>query len=260
LTFGYGTIFESYSASSLPGKLFNYIRWLLETQTPLILLALVPLFVKGALRERTAGMSPRECLGVLIGLTFVSYLFYAVFDHWYYLRFLLPAYPALFVLMAAGVVWVSQRLPVEARVTVAAIVCVVMMAFGVNVARSADIFNAAYERRHIRAAAEVASRTPEKTVVLSVQHSGSVRYYARRMTLRYDWLPADQLETAIRDLAAKGYQTWLVVDDWELKEFQARFGPVSRLGLVDWAPVARVSGNQEVLIFQMQDPERVAQQ
>jgi hypothetical protein len=260
LTFGYGTIFESYSVSSLPGNLFNYIRWLLETQTPLILLALVPLFAKGALREGTAGMPPRECLGALIGLTFVSYLFYAVFDHWYYLRFLLPAYPALFVLMAAGVVWVSQRLPVEARVTVAAIVCVAMMGFGVNVARSAEIFNPAYERRHIRAAAEVASRTPEKTVVLSVQHSGSVRYYARRMTLRYDWLPADQLETVIRDLAAKGYQTWLVVDDWELKEFQARFGPASPVGRVDWAPVARVSGNQEVLIFQMQDPERVAPQ
>ncbi len=96
--------------------------------------------------------------------------------------------------------------------------------------------------------------------MLSVQHSGSVRYYAHRMTLRYDWLPADQLDAAIRDLAAKGYPTCLVVDDWELKEFQARFSPDSRLGLLTGRPWRACPAIPEVLIFQMQDPERVAQQ
>ena len=86
-----------FAASSLPANLRNYIVWLVQTQTPLILLALVPLFVTGALRDDTAGVSPRACLGALVGLTFLSYLFYATFDHWFYLRFLLPAYPALFV-------------------------------------------------------------------------------------------------------------------------------------------------------------------
>ena len=77
-------------------------------------------------------------------------------------------------------------------------------------------------------------------MVLSVQHSGSVRYYANRITLRYDWLPPDQLDAAVRDLTAKGYQPYLVVDDWEQKEFQTRFGPASALGKLDWPPVARV--------------------
>jgi hypothetical protein len=99
----------------------------------------------------------------------------------------------------------------------------------------------------------VASRTPQKAIVLSVQHSGSVRYYANRITLRYDWLPADALDAAVHELTSKGYSPYLVVDDWEQKEFQSRFAPANRLGRLDWAPLARVSGSPEVRIFQLPD-------
>jgi len=112
----------------------------------------------------------------------------------------------------------------------------------------------------VRAAAEVASRTPDNAVVLSVQHSGSVRYYAHRTTLRYDWLPADDLDAAVHDLAAKGHPAFLVVDDWEQKEFQTRFSPTNRLGRLDWAPIARVSSLPAVLIFQLQDSGPAAPQ
>jgi len=261
LTFGYGGIFDSYAMSSLPANAVNYVRWLIETQTLLILLALVPLFVRGALREDHTGFSPRACLATLLALTFLSYLFYAVFDHWFYLRFLLPAYPTLFVLVAAAVFWMVQKLPTEARVPGAALICVAMMLYGLQVGRDAGIFKqAGFEQRHIRAAAEVASRTPENAIVLSVQHSGSVRYYANRITLRYDWLPADQLDAAVHELAAKGHPAYLVVDDWEQKEFQSRFSAASRLGKVDWAPIARVPGIPEVRVFQLQDGGPAAQQ
>ena len=215
---------------------------------------MVPLLVRGALRDGSTGFSPRACLATLLTLTFLSYVFYAVFNHWFYLRFLMPAYPALFVLVAAAIVWIAQKLPVEARVPAGAMVSAAMILFGINVGRDIGIFRQAlYQQRHVRAAAEVASRTPEKAVVLSVQHSGSVRYYANRITLRYDWLPPDQLDAAVRDLTAKGYQPYVVVDDWEQKEFQTRFWPASALGKLDWPPVARVPSSPEVRIFRLQD-------
>ncbi len=257
LTFGYGGIFENYELSSLPANTINYFRWLVETQTPLILLAILPLVVQGALREDRPGVSPRACLAALIALTFAAYLLYAVFDHWFYLRFLLPAYPAIFVLTAAAVCWLAAKLPAEARVPAAAVACVSMMLFGLQVGRDAGIFRqAGYEPRHVRAAAEVASRTPESAIVLSVQHSGSVRYYANRLTLRYDWLPADQLETVVRELGAAGHPAYLVVDDWEQKEFVSRFSAAGPLGRLEWAPIARVPGmpgTPEVRVFQLQD-------
>ena len=254
LSTGYGSLFEPYALSSLPQNLRNYAGWLVLTQTPLILLALLPLFVRRALRADDASLSPRACLGAIFGLTLVSYLFYATFDNWFYLRFLLPAYPALFVLMAAAVRWLALKLPSEARVSAAALVCAVMIPYGVNFARNGEVFRvAAFEQRHVRAANEVASRTPSDAVVLSVQHSGSVRYYANRITLRYDWLKEDGLDSALRDLAAKGRRAYLVVDDWEEKEFRARFSPANRAGRLDWAPIARVPTSPEVRIFEMQD-------
>jgi hypothetical protein len=129
-----------------------------------------------------------------------------------------------------------------------------MILFGVNAGRREGIFNvAAYEGRHIRAAAEVATRTPPDAIVLSVQHSGSVRYYADRITLRYDWLQDTALDAALRDVAARGRHAYLVVDDWEEKEFRDRFSPANRAGRLDWAPIARISGSPEVRIFDMRD-------
>ena len=253
-TTGYGSLSEMYALSSVPLNVRNYITWLVQTQTLLVLLALVPLFARGALREGLVGVSPRACLAALVGLTWLSYLFYATFDHWFYLRFLLPAYPALFILVAAAIRWVALKLPVDARVSAAAIVCAMMIPFGINVGRNEGIFRvAAFEGRHVRAANEIASRTPADAIVLSVQHSGSVRYYANRITVRYDWLEDGALDTVIRDLTAKGRRAYLVVDDWEEKEFRARFGPANRAGRLDWAPIARVSGSPEVRIFEMQD-------
>jgi len=254
LSSGYGSIFEPYSWSSVPLNLRNYVVWMVETQTPFILLALLPLFVRGALRDDSPALSTRACLGAIVGLTFLSYLFYANFNHWSYLRFLLPAYPALFVLLAAALRWLTWKLPLDARVPAAAIVCAVMIPFGVNIARREGVFGVAtFEQRHMRAANEVASRTPPEAIVLCVQHSGSVRYYANRTTLRYDWLEEGALDGALRDLAAKGRPAYLVVDDWEEKEFRDRFSPANRAGRLDWAPIARVPGSPEVRIFDLRD-------
>ena len=93
--------------------------------------------------------------------------------------------------------------------------------------------------------------TPQTAVVLAVQHSGSVRYYANRITLRYDWLADDHLDVAIQDLTARGYHPFLVLDDWEETEFRNRFAPHSRMGKLDWPPLARVKGNPEVRIYDL---------
>lgn len=253
LSSGYGSLFEPYAWGSVPSNLRNYVVWMVQTQTPFILLALVPLFVPGTLREDSPTTSPRVCLGGVVVLTFLSYLFYATFNHWFYLRFLLPAYPALTVLLAAALRWLSWKLPFDARVPAVAVVCAVMIPFGVNVGRREGIFGvAAYEQRHVRAANEVASRTPPDAIVLAVQHSGSVRYYANRTTMRYDWLDDGSLDAALRDLAARGRRAYLVVDDWEEKEFRDRFSGANRAGRLDWAPIARVPGSPEVHVFDMQ--------
>ena len=252
LTFGQGTLLESYSLSSAPGNVRNFTAWLVQTQTPLIALASLPLFFEQALSAGTKGVSPRACLSALVGLTLFSYVFYAQFNHWFYLRFLLPAYPALFVLMAAAMRYLCLKLPVEARVPVAVCACAAVIPYGIKVGSDAGIFRQAdFEQRYVRAAENVAAQTPQTAVVFAVQHSGSVRYYANRITLRYDWLADDYLDAAIHDLTARGYHPFIVMDDWEETEFRNRFAPHSRIGRLDWPPLARVKGNPEVRIYDL---------
>ena len=107
-----------------------------------------------------------------------------------------------------------------------------MIPFGVNVARQEGVFEVATFEGSATFAPPTKSRRGRRAdaIVLSVQHSGSVRYYANRITLRYDWLKEGALDAALRDLAAKGRRAYLVVDDWEEKEFRARFSPANRAG------------------------------
>ena len=247
---GYGPFFESYAVSAGPSNLHNYLGWLIQTQTPLILLACVPVFVKGTLSDDRDGVSPRAGLVALVLLTFASYVFYAVFDHWYYLRFLLPAYGAIFVLTAAAIRWLALKLPLEAQAPVTAFACGLIMSVGLNVGAETGIFNQAqFEQRYVRAAADVARRTTPKAVVLAVQHSGSVRYYANRITLRYDWVENDALDATIHDLIAAGYQPYLVLEDWEERSSEPGSGRTAGFGKLDWAPLARVPGSPEVRIY-----------
>ena len=254
LSSGYGSLFEPYSWSSVLPNLRNYSVWIVQTQTPVILLALLPLFVHGALRDDSPAVSTRACLGATVGLTFLSYLFYATFNHWFYLRFLLPAYPALFVLLAAALRWLTWKLPIDVRVPAAALVCAVMIPFGVNVARREGVFGVAtFEQRHIHAANEVASRTPPDAVVLSVQHSGSVRYYANRTTLRYTgWKRARSMA---RFAISRRRAVMRISSSTTGKKKNSAIASRRPTAPGAWTGrrIARVPGSPEVRIFDLQD-------
>ena len=251
-TSGYGGLGDLYGWSSAWPNLTHYSLWLVQTQTPLVALAVVPMIARGALRPDTQ-TKVRLCLGSLMVLTLVSYIFYNPFNLWMYLRFLLPTYPALFVLMAAGIRFVCAKMPVPVRALAAMLMCALCVASSYQFSRDWHLFTSKdFEQRHIKAARYVEQLTPETAVIICVQHSGSVRYYAHRITLRYDSIYEHRLDTTLRELAAKGYRPYIVVDDWEEVEFRKRFAAKNRAGALDWKPVVRVLTSPEVRIF---DPE-----
>ena len=69
------------------------------------------------------------------------------------------------------------------------------------------------------------THTPERAVVLAGLHSGSIRFYGQRETIRWDQIPADKLEATLRNLRDRGYDPYLALDvPSEPPLFQARFG------------------------------------
>ncbi len=255
LTSGYGELGSLYSAANVLTNARHYGTWLLETQTPLVGLGLIAIVVPTTLRQddRDHGSRRLAFFGAIAVVT-VSYLFYGPFDDWSYLRFLLPAFPLLFVLVAASIVWIVGRIPLSAGAALAFITLIPLALYEVSVAAERQAFNVkTFERRYVAAAEYVTGATPPHAMIFCMQHCGSLRYYAERVTLRYDLLPSDWLDRALESVRVRGYQPFIVLDDWEEPTFRERFGRLSGVGKLDWRPQAEFPGSIRVRIYDPDD-------
>jgi hypothetical protein len=93
------------------------------------------------------------------------------------------------------------------------------------------------ERASVLVAKRVREITEPHAVVLSMFHSGSVRYYGGRMTMRYDLLDQQWLDRAIAWLSARGAHPYLLVNDWEIPQFVARFPSQQSVALIRRPPL-----------------------
>ncbi|MBI4520624.1 MAG: glycosyltransferase family 39 protein [Gemmatimonadetes bacterium] len=256
---GYGSIGELYAWQNLGPNLARYPRWLLESQTPVVLCALIAPFLLP--RQRGPGDPPSgvratatRWLG-FVAMVFACYLFYAPFEEWWYLRFLLPAFPPLLVLTAASVTGIAQRLPLPRVVCgVAAAVVIALLAWhGLDRSRGFGRFREG-ERKYAAVGQFVARRLPDRAVLLSVQHSGSLRHYSGRETIRFDWIPADRADAALDALRGLGYSPYAVLEAWEEPQFRARFRGTRTAAALDRAALAELDHESVVRIYDLADP------
>jgi hypothetical protein len=254
ITSGYGSFHYLYQTANVWPNLARYPRWLLDSQTPIVMLALAAPF----LLPRTAGTdegpaSPRAIAAMWLAFVlavFGCYAFYAPFDAWWYLRFLLPAFAPLTVLAAVAIVSLATRVAGRARVLVVSALVAVVGWHGVRYAIDHSTFRLRDdEQKYVAVGQYIAARLPERGVFLSVQHSGSVRYYSGRLTIRYDLIDPKWLDRAIDDLRRRGYHPYVLLDEDEEAPFKARFAADSPLGALDWPPVARLQRTPGVKIY-----------
>jgi hypothetical protein len=260
LSSGYGSLRDLYGWTNLLPNLARYPRWLLETQTAVVLLALIaPFAVKARDPHGNRGFEPRAVAVtwmLFVVVVFISYFFYLQFDAWFWLRFMLPAFPPLFALTAIGIVTLLTPLRRQLRLVVTATVIGGLAWHGVTCARDRGVFDIKEnERRTVALCEYIASALPSRAAFLSMQHSGSIRYYAQRLTVRYDWIPQDRLEDVISDLRHLGYYPYIVLEDWEEAQFRARFQGRNALAALDWPPVARVDNTIRIRIYDPADAQ-----
>ena len=100
-----------------------------------------------------------------------------------------------------------------------------------------------YVRRHL----------PANAVILTVQHSGSIRYYSNRLTLRWDFLAPEWWPRALSTLSERGYRPYVLLTSSEETAFRSRF----RLSTVEDGPgtILAVFQGAEVRLY---DPLRLA--
>jgi hypothetical protein len=243
---GYGDTESIFAWGNLSPNLARYPRWLWDSQGPLVFLFLFsPLLSDGPL---PASRMLRRWFFTFVIAVFACYLWYLPFDAWWYLRFLLPAFPVIFVL-AADVVWsATRRFGVQRQVVALGIFAVVMVDFAATRAMQREALGiGVWEQKYADVGRFVASRLPANAVVVSMQHSGSVRYYSGRPTLRYDALDAEWLDRAIAHLRMSGFEPYVILERWEIAKFRERFPNQQSLGFIDRPPLAVHS--RDVYVF-----------
>jgi hypothetical protein len=256
---GYGDVRGYFDVAHVAHNLVFYPRWLFETQGPFVFLALL---APVALRRRAASdehgpqlpLATFAALGaVLLGI----YALYLPFDDWTYVRFMLPGLPLALALAAASARASLRRLGAALRVPLLVALVGVSCAWGLRYTRELNILDLAeVEQRYVTLARYVARSLPERAAIICVLHSGSLRYYAHRETLRFDWLDGNRLEPLLHRLERRGYQPYFVLEDWEEPLFRKRFAASTPFGALDWPPLARMESPGVVSVYDPRDRAR----
>jgi hypothetical protein len=199
----------------------------------------------------------RLLAGVLIAV-WVLYSIYPAFDAWWFLRFLLPSWPALGIGTAAGIAWLFDgRLKWGRALT--AVTLVALGVYGLMFSARRDVFPAGEgERRYATIATLVEAQTEPSAVVLSSIHAGSLRYYGGRATMRFDLLDEAWLDRAVAWLQQQGRHPYVLVEDWEMPLFTRRFAGGNALGDLRMAPALAYRAYQIPGTVYLFDPMRPA--
>jgi len=225
----------------------RYAGWMLQTQGPAVALAAVAPAVFFRADAEAAGDIAGTRHVVAISALFVvtvwlSYAFYLPFGAWWTLRFLLPAFPAFFVIVGATLFRAGGWLPAPSRGLAIGAVLAFALWWGLGVVRTHRALDSRDEWRFATIGRYLGQHALRQSVVLAKHHSGSARYYADRLTIRWDHIQPSQLDAAVDALQRRGYSAFILLDDVEEGEFRTRFAGASRLAALDWLPETTVSG------------------
>ena len=248
---GYGTAGDLYGWHNLVPNAGRYTGWLLASHGPLIFL--FPLSVVAALRQGKAWYE-RAILTIFVLLVVGSYLFYLRFDVWWYIRFLLPAIPVMFLLSADGIRALAQRFGVTPRLSLL-VFTIFCIGFGVRESvRREEVFGVgSAQAKYAAVGFWVRDHLPSNAVVYSMQHSGNIKLYANRLTLRWDQIDGAWLDRSVAFMIQHGYEPYLLLDEWEMPLFRRQF-PRQELAHVVDRPPSSLLNTYDTVLWGLRDP------
>jgi hypothetical protein len=251
---GYGRLDQFYAWSHVAPNATRFVSWLSQAESWWALVALLGVLLP--IRFLHYGAPGRRWASLMTPMTacvLATYLGYLVFDDWWYLRFLLPIWPAMAVsaVLLLAWLWHAGGVRQAAAVALAVFVVVKTLAFGWEHSRTIGLT----ESRYAQVAQIVATVTEPDAAIITLQHSGSVRYYGGRMTVRWDVIEPTELDGAIAWLIGRGHHPYLLLDRFEVDRLRANYAKDSAIGALNWTP--RLSFFKgETLLFDINDRGR----
>ena len=238
---GYGAAGDLFSPDHVLPNLRNYTSALFETQLGFPILGVLAIFAVPPDRRHVVWLALAFTASVV-----TIYLFYRPYPEWWYLRFLLPVLPVMTVLATAALVLWARR-----YFLVWPVVALVAGFAGSSDAMAQALDLHRLERRFRTVGQVVRDRLPSNGVFVTVWDSGSVRYHADREAILWDSMDPTSFDGAIAWLEARGYEPFIIVEEWEEPLFRQRLAGASALGDLDWPP--RYQVQPRIRIFQPRD-------
>jgi len=134
----------------------------------------------------------------------------------------------LTIVVADGLIHIA-RLPRKPAVTAAVLIAFLAIVAGRSemLLRASSAWDvASLEARYPLAGEWINVNTPPASVVMANQHSGSLRWYGKRDTIRWDFIAPEQLVTTVRELQAHGATIYVALEGDEVAMFDRRFAGV----------------------------------
>ncbi len=237
LTSGYGEASSIYNWQHLWPNLQRYPRWLWETQGWYVFVFLLAVALPSGPKAESRTL--RWILLAYIGAVFGCYLFYSPFEDWWYLRFVIPAMPAMFVLSIDVIRQGGRRFGLAVQAIALIVFTALSLSHAIAYARDHTIVEIGEgEQKYADVGRFLARELPPETVVISGLHSGNIRLYANLRTLRVDSLDGAWLDRAIDHLKSEGPSPYIVLEESEIQNFRERFANQKAVALVDRPAVA----------------------
>jgi hypothetical protein len=194
------------SVSRLAANVTNFGKWLTYSHTPLFWLCWpAALFV---LRHDGRAWQ----LSAVAAAAAAPYLFYIVFDDWESSRFLLPAIALITILSVRAVSGAIGSLGATGAVGTMGIAFACAIASHQFLDRQGIYRLKTLEAKYALVGEWFKRNTSERVVVLAGLHSGSIRLYGDRATIRWDEIPEHSLSPTLRSLISAGFEPYLALD------------------------------------------------
>ena len=243
-----------FDVERVPFNAQHYVRLLWELHTGLAFVGL--LYVPVAVRRMghgpeqwRSGIVALGALGIAV-VNYLLYLPYLTYDGWVWLRFLLPALLALFVLFGGATEWLwvllRRHWPRLGHVAFVPTI-IVIVAAQEHLRPPVGYERIGMMQRYLR---EV---LPPNAVVLTFAHSAAIAAATEKAIVRFDLIQPDALDAVIDDLRRHAYRPVFVLDTAvEGALFSERF-KTQQLSRLIWPARAEMTSATAILYYDLSD-------
>jgi len=211
---GYGAVGGLFDPGYVPLGLAAYAHWLPEMLTPgIFIIVLAPFF----LRSQPQGLT------ILAGWILTLLGFYSAYffthDSWTFMRFPLPAFGAIIILMLLTCQRWLRKLPLTAqRMANLAMLALVLVWNGYWVSDYGAFNSGRGEKSYFLATEWINANLPQNSVLVAMQTSGALLYYTKFTFVRWDQFTKQTFTEVEQKMTDAGLPIYAVLFPFEKKQ------------------------------------------